>query len=295
MNAIVSQPTTQLPAEVSIGFANASSFELTQRVAKMYSASALVPKDYQNNIPNCAIAVNMAARINADVLMVMQNLVVVHGRPTWSAQFLIATVNSCGRFTALRYEMFGEKGTDEWGCRAYAIEKSTGEKLVGTEVTIAIAKAEGWYSKNGSKWKTIPEQMLKYRAAGWWTRAYAPELSMGLQTSDERTDTIDMVAGADGTFVAADDLVVEVSAASILAQADAAEAAEAGEGEGDKEAAPEVTVTAEGDKIDAKTGEVLEQAKPAADPKPATEKKAETKPAASKSATPEADELFGDQ
>ena len=36
------------------------------------------------------IAQNMARRMGADLLMVMQNLYVVHGRPGWSAQFLIA-------------------------------------------------------------------------------------------------------------------------------------------------------------------------------------------------------------
>ena len=178
-------------------FEDASGFWLLQRMAQMWAASPLVPKDYQNNVANCAIALNIAGRMHADPLMVMQNLVPVHGRPTWSAQFLIATVNSArdekGRrmFSPLRYEFFGNRNSDEWGCRAYAIEQATGEKLVGADVTILIAKREGWYGRNGSKWQSIPQQMLMYRAASWWTRAYAPELSMGLRTSDEAEDIID--------------------------------------------------------------------------------------------------------
>lgn len=78
------------------------------------------------------------------------------------------------------------------GCRAWAIEKETGEKLIGTDITIAIAKAEGWYDKKGSKWKTIPQQMLMYRAGAWWARTYAPELSMGLSTAEEVIDIIDV-------------------------------------------------------------------------------------------------------
>src|SRR5690606_23257922 len=138
--------------------------------------------------------------IGADPLMVMQNLVIVHGRPTWSSQFLIATVNTCGRFSALRFEFFGEQGTDGWGCRAWAIEKATGEKLVGSDVTIGIAKAEGWYGKNGSKWKSIPQQMLMYRAGSWWTRAFAPELSMGLHTAEELGDVFDAKADGAGGY-----------------------------------------------------------------------------------------------
>jgi len=200
LRAQAEQPReVNLPA-VRSGFFDLQGFELSQRVAKAFASSTLVPKDYQGNLANCMVAINMAQRLNADPLMVMQNLVVVHGRPTWSAQFLIATVNACGRFSALRYEFFGTKGADDWGCRAYAVEKSTGEKLVGSDVSIAIAKKEGWYGKNGSKWQSIPQQMLMYRAGSWWTRAYAPELSMGLMTADEAGDVFDAAMGPDGSF-----------------------------------------------------------------------------------------------
>lgn len=198
--ASMRQPQPEQFPAVSVGLTNSQGFELAQRAAKCLAASSLVPKEYQGNLPNCVIALNMAARVGADPLMVMQNLVVVHGRPTWSAQFLIATVNTCGRFSALRYEFFGKPNTDEWGCRAWAVEKATGEKLVGTDVTLAIAKKEGWFGKNGSKWQSIPQQMLMYRAGSWWTRAYAPELSMGLHTADEMADVYDAEFGNDGTY-----------------------------------------------------------------------------------------------
>lgn len=188
----------QASQRYAVGLTDSQGFELAQRAAKLLAASSLVPQQYQGNLPNCVIALNMASRVGADPLMVMQNLVVVHGRPTWSAQFLIATVNTCGRFSALRYEFFGEPGTDGWGCRAWAVEKATNEKLIGTDVTIAIANKEGWATKNGSKWKSMPQQMLMYRAASWWTRAYAPELSMGLSTADEMADVIDI--DPDGSY-----------------------------------------------------------------------------------------------
>lgn len=203
MNQVLVRPHTdqisaapaRLPA-VNAGFFDLQSFELMQRVAKGFCASTLVPRSYQGNTPeaigNCMIALNLAKRIGADPLMVMQNLVVVHGRPTWSSQFLIASVNTCGRFTALRYEFFGSRGMDDWGCRAWATEKSTDEKLVGADITMALAKKEGWFGRKDSKWQTMPQQMLIYRAGAWWTRAYAPELSMGLMTADEVDDVIDL-------------------------------------------------------------------------------------------------------
>ena len=163
-------------------------FELAQRKAKVYSESSLVPKEYQKNVGNVLIAQNMATRMGADVLMVMQNLYLVHGRPGWSAQFLIGTFNSCGRFSAIRYRFSGKADTDEWGCTAYCVELATNEELVGTKITIGIAKKEGWFSKSGSKWQTIPEQMLRYRAATFLIRTIAPEIGLGLHTVDELED-----------------------------------------------------------------------------------------------------------
>lgn len=197
------QDVANLPT-VNVGLNNLQSFELAQRAAKLLASSTIVPKEYQGNLSNCVVALNMAARIGADPLQVMQNLVIVHGKPTWSSQFMIATVNSCGRFSALRYEFFGKQGTDEWGCRAWAIEKSTGEKLVGTDITIGLAKKENWYSKSGSKWQTMPQQMLMYRAGSWWARAYAPELSMGLHTADEMRDVLEAEQLDDGTYTVSD-------------------------------------------------------------------------------------------
>ncbi len=191
MSTVPTEVTTDLAQheDINVGFTSEKSFMLIQRAATLLSKSSLVPKEFQGNLPNCVIALNMASRIGADPLQVMQNLYVVYGRPSWSAQFLIATFNTCGRFTAIRYKWVGERGKDSFGCIAYTIEKASGEVLEGAEVTIGLAKAEGWYEKNGSKWKTMPQQMLMYRAASWLVRAYAPEIGMGLHTADEVEDT----------------------------------------------------------------------------------------------------------
>ncbi len=193
-------PAERLMPTVTMGFGTLQSFELMQRAAKLLASSTLVPKEYINNVSNCTIALNMAQRMGADPLMVMQNLYPVHGRPSWSSQFLIACFNQCGRFSSMRFEFFGDRNTDGWGCRARAIEKSTEEKITGADITIAIAKSEGWYGRNGSKWKTMPQQMLMYRAASWFVRAYAPELSMGLQTAEEIHDVYDARRSGDGSY-----------------------------------------------------------------------------------------------
>jgi hypothetical protein len=169
-------------------FGNVENFEAAQRMAKLLMASSIVPQQYQNNLANCTVALEMANRMGASPLLVMQNLYIVHGNPGWSSKFLIATLNACGKFSPLRYREFGEEGTDDWGCYAYAIDKMTGEELQGPKVTIGMAKKEGWFSKTGSKWQTMPQLMLHYRAAAFFQRTYAPEISMGLMTSEEIQD-----------------------------------------------------------------------------------------------------------
>lgn len=207
MNAVATISSQSSPT-MQGDLVTASGWELAQRVSKALAASTLVPQEYRNNIPNCIIALEIANRLGASPLLVMQNLYVVHGRPGWSSQFLIATFNQCGRFSAMRFEFFGTPNTDGWGCRAWAIEKSTNERITGADITIALAKAEGWHTKSGSKWKTMPQQMLMYRAASWFVRAYAPELSMGLQTRDELDDvgddlpTVTVAARNPGTLAA---------------------------------------------------------------------------------------------
>jgi hypothetical protein len=115
-------------------------------------------------------------------MMVMQNLHIIHGRPSWSATFLISAVNQSGRFSPLRYELTNDR------CRAYATDLATGELVYGPEVTIEMAKQEGWYNKAGSKWKTMPQLMLSYRAAAFFARLYAPDLTMGYKTVEENQD-----------------------------------------------------------------------------------------------------------
>lgn len=166
-------------------FSNKDIFEHTQRVAIMLSKSDLVPKQFQSNVGNCIIALEMAGRIGASPLMIMQNLYIVHGRPAWSSTFLIATINACGKFSSLRYEEDEKNGGRT---RAWAYDKDTGEKIYGIWVSGDMAKAEGWSTKTGSKWVTMPELMRRYRAATFFARQYAPEISMGIHTMEEIQD-----------------------------------------------------------------------------------------------------------
>lgn len=191
-NALATAIQTQNDAPVSYRpgdiFMNIRAFEDAQRMVNPLSKSDLVPTTFQGKIGNCLIALETAQRIGASPMMVMQNLYIVHGKPAWSSQFLIACVNASGKFSPLRYKMTGEKGTDTYGCIAWAKDKNDGEVLESPEITIGIAKKDGWFGKSGSKWQTMPELMLRYRCATLFARLFAPELTMGIQTAEEVID-----------------------------------------------------------------------------------------------------------
>lgn len=187
------QPTPNVPAPVPQqkngfpeAFATENGFALIQRVGQALSEGTIVPTKFQGNISNCIIAVNAAAQMGVDPFTYMQNVDIIGGKPTLSAKFMMALFNSSGRFTPIRFEECGTPNDPSWGFRAYATEISTGEVLKGSFVTLKMAKDDGW--TRNSKWTTMPEIMLRYRAATFFIRAYAPELLFGYHTTEEMED-----------------------------------------------------------------------------------------------------------
>jgi hypothetical protein len=185
--ALALAPATVKQQQIT-AFANETAFEAAQRMAKALTSSQLVPQTFRGaeNTGSALIALEIAQRIGASPLMVMQNLNVIHGRPAWSSQFIIAALNSCGRFSPLRFDVTGEG--DKRQCVAWAYDSTGKDRLDGPAVSIATAKSEGWYSKAGSKWQTMPELMLRYRAAAFFGRLYAPDILMGMQSVEEIVD-----------------------------------------------------------------------------------------------------------
>ena len=165
-----------------------AAFEMLQRQAKMFASATLVPKEFQGNIANCAIGLNIAKRLGADPFMVLQNIDIIHGRPSFRATFLIAMVNAAGRFEPLQFKMDGTEGKPDRSCVAWTKSKPDGTTLEGPKITLEMAKAEGWSTKNGSKWLTMPELMLRYRAAAFFARLYAPDITLGMMTAEEAYD-----------------------------------------------------------------------------------------------------------
>ena len=208
----------------TLNFFDKDQMDSIQRGAKMLANSDLVPDIYKVSeknpldkaMANCIIALEMSQRIGASPLMIMQNMIIIYGRPSWSSTFLIATVNTCGRFEPLKFQVtnkgkigkisyidyewvsgrkqavkkeFDGTKIDNLECVAWTRERGAEDVLKSTPIDLKMAIQEGWYTKAGSKWQTMAEQMLRYRTASFWTKAYAPEISMGMQTTEELKDS----------------------------------------------------------------------------------------------------------
>ena len=176
-------------------FANAESFNLATRMASALAQSTVVPRAYQGNVGNCMIAIEMASRINTSPVMVMQNLYIVNGNPAWSSQWIIAMINSSKRYkTELQFEFGHDPADGGLSCKAWA-EDYSGHKVEGPKITMKMAQEEGWSTKSGSKWKTMPEVMIRYRAASFFGRMNCPDMIMGIYSQEEVIDMGDSYTG----------------------------------------------------------------------------------------------------
>jgi hypothetical protein len=169
-------------------FSTSENFEHFQRMAKGLAQSSMIPNDYRNNIPNVLIALDIANQMRTSPLTVMQNMDIIHGKPSWSSKYIIGLLKSYPKLKNVSFNEVGQRGANNWGYFVTATDVETGQQLKGVTVDMNMANAEGWVNKKGSKWKTMPELMLQYRAAAFFCRIHTSEILFGFHTSDEMSD-----------------------------------------------------------------------------------------------------------
>ena len=196
--AVVEQ-TTEL-ATNSV-WENKDAFNQILRAADMLSKTSIIPQSYQNKPQDCFVAIEMANRMGVSPMVVMQNMYVVKGKPSWAGQACTMLINSCGKFKDVKHIYTGEKGKPNRGCYVTATRISDGSQVDGVEVTMQMAQAEGWTSN--SKWRNMPELMLAYRASAFFARVYCPEAMMGVQTAEEVYDADSTPINAAASLTAA--------------------------------------------------------------------------------------------
>lgn len=166
---------------------DAKLYNQSLQMAQQLSKSNLLPQAYQSNPSSCLIAIDIANRLNISPMFVMQNSQIVKGNFTWKGSACKAMIDACGKYQSTRYVEVGEKGIDTYGIYLEAIDLD-GNIVKGVTVTIGMAKAEGWYQKDGSKWRSLSDLMLRYRAAAFFFRTECASIAMGFLTKEEIED-----------------------------------------------------------------------------------------------------------
>lgn len=185
-NAEVTQKSSNKVTDFSLGiFGTSDNFIMAGQMAKALAGSTIVPNEFQGNTSNCLIAIELAVRLKTSPLMVMQHLYIVYGRPSWSAQYVIAAINGSGKYDMeLQFDEKADEKGNPYSCVCWT--EKNGRKVTGPIITMDLAKAEGWIDKKGSKWQTMPQIMLRYRAASFFGRMNCPDLMMGMYTKEEQ-------------------------------------------------------------------------------------------------------------
>ena len=183
----ITQPTTlNNNSNNKLSSNNNNSLVSNWKMAVQLSKSTIIPESFRDKPENVIVAIGLAQKMNLDPFTIMQNLNIIKGKTAWSGSFCRTLIERSGKFTGLKLVFTGQKGTDTYGCYMEAKEKETGDIIKGPEVTMKMARAEGW-TKN-TKWNNMSELMLSYRATAFFARVYTPESLNGVQTAEEIED-----------------------------------------------------------------------------------------------------------
>lgn len=190
-------------------FENPAEFAVRSEIARALSKTCFIPEAFRGKPEDCLVALDMAARLELNPIAVFSDIYVIDNRASFSSKFLIALVNRSGRFSRIQYEegIDGEADVtfSGWGeqrgqrktwkekvpnyfATASFTELASGEVFTSPRVDLRFAEKNGWVSKNGSKWQTMPEIMCRYRAASILIKSVCPEIVMGLEWADDLAD-----------------------------------------------------------------------------------------------------------
>ena len=162
-------------------------WEHAGRVANALAKSDLVPDAYKGKPANIMVAAAKGQTLGIDLITAMEAIHIIKGKPSLSAQLMIALAGRAGVFSGpIRFVTTGQN--QNLAIKAAAKLATSGED-VETTVTLEQAQKMGW--TNGKpNWESQPDLMLSYRAASKLIRLYAPGAVLGMVTTDEAMDCI---------------------------------------------------------------------------------------------------------
>ena len=213
----MNHPTTALAVQ---GFSSANVlmdgalFDRLERMANMMaSGKTALPAHFRNSPGDCFAIVLQATQWNMNPLAVAQKTHIINGVLGYEAQLVSAVINSSGvvkdRF---RFEWFGDwdkivgkfkevesrtKKDDNGNPKKFIVPAWDQKDEHGLGVTVsATIKGENEprvlkllmtqaRTRNSTLWTEDPKQQLAYLAQKRWARLYAPDVILGVYSTDE--------------------------------------------------------------------------------------------------------------
>lgn len=143
--------------------------------------SQMVPQHFQGKPEACLVALMYAEQLGEHPMVMFQEVAIIKGKPSTSAKFSISRANKSGLLSGpITWKTTGSG--ESLVVTAEATMKETGERI-DVSVELAEAKADGWTSN--SKYRTMPEQMLRWRSATRLINLFMPEVLLGLAVKEE--------------------------------------------------------------------------------------------------------------
>ena len=154
--------------------------------AKIVAASGLVPEHFKKYPQAVYTAVGLAKSMGEDPVYVMQSIFFIGGKPGWNSSFLLSRLRRTKTIRGTVRYLIEDTEKDGLTVRASCIDAETGDEIVGPAATMRMAEDDKW-TKN-SKYKSMPEIMLRNRALAFLARYQYPDILAGLPTADELQD-----------------------------------------------------------------------------------------------------------
>lgn len=159
-----------------------------QKILQIQNTS-IIPLELRGKTQELIELDKMADYKGIPLLNLLSNIQFLDGKMGWRSTYIIASINKAkDRFSApLNFRSLGKEGDRSFGFKAYTYDMK-GNLIEGPAITLEIADKSGWTKKENSSWNTLPDLMLRYRAATLFGRLYAPDLLDGIHTIDELVD-----------------------------------------------------------------------------------------------------------
>lgn len=155
-------------------------FEDAYRLARVFAATKLVPKDFQDKPEDCCVAILQGLELGMSPIAAVQSIAVINGRPCLWGDGMLAVVRASGLLETIKEEDNGSTAT----C---TVKRKGDLDPVVRKFSQDDAKRAGLAGTPGP-WTQYPQRMRQMRARSWALRDVFTDVLKGISSAEEMQD-----------------------------------------------------------------------------------------------------------